>query len=75
MAGRAKRLWDVLARSVGQGVTTLPPFILPASEARRTTADLDATGVNYAQIFFDVEGVARLAVFRTALKYGITLTE
>ena len=68
-------LYDTLDEYVEADAVAGSPlfkFILPASEARRAMADLDSMGVNYAQIFPDAEGVAKLAVFRTALKYGIT---
>jgi hypothetical protein len=48
-------------------------FLLPASDATRALADLDAMGIHHAVVYPEIEGSAQMALFRTVLKYDAHL--
>src|SRR5262245_34026687 len=50
--------------------TALVNFLLPASEATKALADLDAMGIHHAIVYPEIEGSAQMALFRTVMKFN-----
>ena len=51
----------------------LKKCLLPANEALRALADLDAMTINHAAVYPEIEGSAQLAVARVVQKFDATL--
>jgi hypothetical protein len=51
--------------------TALIRFFLPASEATKALADLDAMGIHHGVVYPEIEGSAQMALFRTVMKHGV----
>jgi hypothetical protein len=50
--------------------TALIKFLIPASDATKALADLDAMGIHHAIVYPEIEGSAQMALFRTVMKFG-----
>jgi len=50
--------------------TALVRFLLPAQEATKALADLDAMGIHHGVVYPEIEGSAQMALFRTVMQYG-----
>lgn len=48
----------------------LTKFMLPASDAHKALADLDAMGIHHAVVYPEIEGSAQMALFRTVMKFS-----
>ena len=53
----------------GDGGDPLRKFLLPASDAGRALADLDAMGINHGTVYPEFEGAAQTALFRAAIRH------
>lgn len=48
----------------------LMKFLVPASDATRALADLDAMGIHHGTVYPEIEGAAQMALFRTVLQHN-----
>jgi hypothetical protein len=48
----------------------LMKFLVPASDATRALADLDAMGIHHGTVYPEIEGAAQMALFRTVLQHS-----
>ena len=51
----------------------LTKCLVPASDSLKAMADLDAMGVNHADVYPEIEGSAQMSVFRTVLAHKVQL--
>lgn len=55
----------------GDGVDVpLRKFLLPAADATRALADLDAMGIHHGTVYPEIEGAAQMAIFRTVSHFN-----